>query len=100
MAICYFAAQMLGAIVGYGALKALTPDIIFGESAGEHGFCASVLNSHLSPFQGFMFEFIATLFLISLCCSVWDPRNSANQDSIAIKFGAAITILSFVFVSF
>lgn len=100
MAIGYFFAQMLGALVGYGLLKALTPEKAFSETAGEHGFCATVpIVNDLNPFQLLMLEFIATTFLITLCCSVWDPRNAAQIDSIPLKFGFAVTILSFVFVS-
>lgn len=99
MAFAYFIAQMIGAVIGYGLLKALTPLHVFNENAGDYGFCATVPHADLSVFQVFMLEYIATMFLILLCCSAWDPRNRKHQDSVALKFGFAITILSFIFVS-
>lgn len=99
MAIIYFLAQMIGATVGYGMLKALTPNRVFNENAGEYGFCATVPQADLNTFQVFMHEYMATMFLITLCCSVWDQRNAKNTDSIPLKFGLAIMVLSMIFVS-
>lgn len=99
MACLYFVAQMIGAVIGYGLLKGLTPDQIFNEKAGDYGFCATAPVDGITPFQAFMMEFIATMILTIICCSVWDPRNAKYQESIALKFGFAITLLSFAFVS-
>lgn len=99
MAIIYFLAQMIGATIGYGMLKALTPYKVFNENAGEYGFCATVPQADLNTFQVFMHEYMATMFLITLCCSVWDQRNAKNTDSIPLKFGLAIMVLSMIFVS-
>lgn len=99
MAIIYFLAQMIGATLGYGMLKALTPYKVFNENAGEYGFCATAPQADLNTFQVFMHEYMATMFLITLCCSVWDQRNAKNTDSIPLKFGLAIMVLSMIFVS-
>lgn len=99
MAILYFIAQMIGAVAGYGLLKALTPYSVFNENAGEYGFCATAPHADLTTFQAFMHEYVATMFLISLCCSVWDERNAKNTDSSPLKFGFAIMVLSMIFVS-
>lgn len=97
MAGIYFLAQMIGAVVGYGLLKVLTPYDVFNENAGDHGFCATVPQADLNTLQIFMHEYMATMFLITLCCSVWDQRNSKNSDSIPLKFGLAIMVLSIIF---
>lgn len=99
MAIVYFFAQLIGATIGYRFLVALTPEKALAFSAGTHGFCQTAPNEDLNEAQAFACEYIATMLLISICCAVWDPRNNTKQDSIPIKFGLAITILSFIFVS-
>lgn len=99
MAGIYFLAQLIGAVVGYGLLKALTPYRVFNENAGDYGFCATAPQPDLNTFQVFMHEYLATMFLITLCCSVWDQRNAKNTDSIPLKFGLAIMVLSMIFVS-
>lgn len=99
MAILYFFAQMIGATLGVRALIALTPAKALGYSAGKFGFCQTAPNEELGEIEVFACEYIATTVLITLCCAVWDPRNNTKQDSIAIKFGLTITILSYIFVS-
>lgn len=99
MALIYIVAQMIGATIGYGLLKSLVPEKVFDENTGEYGFCSTVPHAGLTLLQAFMIEFIATMILIFICCSVWDPRNAKHQESVSLKFGFAITILSFAFVS-
>lgn len=100
MGVLYFFAQMIGALVGYGLLKAVTPVNIAEKNCGSFGFCAIVPHQEVNEIQAFTIEFIATAVLITVCCAVWDSRNAKNQDSVALKFGALITFLSFIFVSF
>lgn len=99
MAILYFFGQLIGAVLGYRLLQALTPVTILEENSGQYGFCANAPHAQLSVAQSFFIEFFATLVLISVCCGVWDPRNAKNQDSVALKFGFVVTLLSFIFVS-
>lgn len=91
---------MVGAVGGYGLLMALTPQKVFNENAGEYGFCATAPQIHLTTLQVFMHEYVATMFLITLCCSVWDQRNAKNSDSTPLKFGLAIMALSMIFVRY
>lgn len=97
MAILYVIAQLIGATLGFRLLQALTPAKVFALSSGEYGVCATVPYDELTELDAFFIEFIATSVLISICCALWDPRNSNKQDSVAVKFGLAITILSVIF---
>ncbi|XP_031636910.1 aquaporin-2-like isoform X2 [Contarinia nasturtii] len=100
MGIIYFFAQLIGATVGYRFLVSLIPAKALGLSTGTHGFCQTVPHEDLGEFEAFTCEYIATMVLISVCCACWDPRNSSKQDSLAIKFGLSITILSYIFGPF
>lgn len=100
MALVYVGAQMIGATVGYAALQQLTPSRIWAQSTSNGGVCLTSLQSELTLLQGLIMEFLATCVLILLCCSCWDPRNKRWQDGIAIKFGLAITLLSFTVVCY
>ncbi|KAG4077537.1 hypothetical protein HA402_002964 [Bradysia odoriphaga] len=81
----------LGALVGYGVLKLMTPEHIF-RPEGSVGTCSPNPNPDLSAAQVFFFEYFATTVLITLCCAAWDPRHAKNQDSMAIKFGLSLSI--------
>jgi len=97
LACMYVVAQFLGAIVGFGVLRLLTPTSIF-HPEGSTGTCSPSPNPALSGAQIFFFEYFATTVLISMCCAAWDPRNAMNQDSLPIKFGLA-TSIPFIAVS-
>lgn len=99
MAILYLLAQLIGATLGFRLLKALTPNKVFALSTGSYGVCSTAPHEDLTELDAFVIEFIATSVLISICCALWDPRNNQKQDSVPIKFGLAITILSVIFVS-
>lgn len=99
MAILYFFAQLFGAVIGYRCLLALTPLKVVDKSSGSFGFCATAPHEDVTEIEAFVLEFVATMVLITLCCGVWDHRNSKNQDSVPLKFGLAIFILSVIFVS-
>ncbi|KYN17064.1 Aquaporin, partial [Trachymyrmex cornetzi] len=75
-ALVYFVSQMMGAILGYGMLKVVTPKY------------------NLTAIQGLLVEGIATAILIMVLCSVWDPRNEKNTDSVPIKFGFTVIVLA------
>lgn len=99
MAVLYVFAQLIGALIGYRLLKALTPESIVEKNCGTYGFCATAPHPDVTELQAFCMEFISTGVLITVCCAIWDPRNAKHQDSVALKFGALITFLSIVFVS-
>ncbi|XP_017040696.1 aquaporin isoform X2 [Drosophila ficusphila] len=94
MALAYFVAQMVGAFIGYGLLKAVLPANAIFSTATPNGVCLTTLNSTLTSWQGVAIEFLITSVLIFICCGVWDPRNASKQDSVPVRFGLAISCLS------
>nr|QBL97994.1 aquaporin 4 [Dendroctonus armandi] len=99
----YFLGQMAGAVVGFGLLKVVTPAKFMGNVISETingtlvksaGVCSPGINPGITPLQGFLVEFLATLILALVCCGVWDQRNSDKHDSVAIRFGLAIAVLA------
>ncbi|XP_033247478.1 aquaporin-like isoform X1 [Drosophila miranda] len=94
MAISYFVAQMVGAFIGYGLLKAVMPESAIYSSSTSSGVCVTSLHSSLTGLQGVVIEFLITSALIAICCGVWDPRNAKNQDSVPVRFALAIACLS------
>lgn len=100
MFVVYVIAQVLGAFIGFGFLVLITPEHIFRPNTdASAGHCSTVPVLGLGEGETFAIEFFATLVLISMCCSSWDPRNAGNQDSVAIKFGLTVGGLSLAFVS-
>lgn len=95
----YVVAQFLGAIVGLGVLRLLTPSHIF-HPAGSVGTCSPSPNPNLNAAQVFFFEYFATTVLIALCCAAWDPRHAKNQDSMPIKFGLTLAVPFIAVVGF
>lgn len=47
-----------------------------------------------------MTEVLATGVLVFFACAAWDPRNGKNGDSLSLKFGLCIVMLSFAVVPF
>lgn len=99
MGVLYFFAQLIGALLGYGLLKAVTPASIAQKNYGSYGFCAIAPHQEVSEIQAFTIEFITTAVLVAVCCAVWDARNAKNTDTVALKFGAFITFVGIAFVS-
>ncbi|KAL7736537.1 hypothetical protein ACLKA6_015186 [Drosophila palustris] len=94
MALLYFVAQMLGACLGYGLVKASLPDSAVCSSETPQGVCITAVASGIFAWQAVLIEFLITCVLITICCAVWDPRNAKFGDSIAVRFGLAISCLS------
>ncbi|XP_060657953.1 aquaporin-like isoform X1 [Drosophila nasuta] len=94
MAIAYFVAQMVGAFVGYGLVKASLPEDVVCSSDTPKGVCITALGEGISAGQGVLIEFLLTVILIIICCAVWDPRNATFGDSTGIRFGLAIACIS------
>ncbi|KAF4533127.1 hypothetical protein B566_EDAN007938 [Ephemera danica] len=90
--IVYTAAQLLGAVAGYGLLK---QEIGLKDTVGDHGFCMTLPSKEITTFQAFIVEFFATSFLNLVLCSAWDVRNADKHDSMPIKFGFVIITLAF-----
>eukprot|EP00099_Drosophila_melanogaster_P026097 NP_726347.1 entomoglyceroporin 4, isoform C [Drosophila melanogaster] len=91
MAFAYFAAQMLGAFIGYGLLMVLLPSPTLTVGAG---LCVTLPHTSVTTGQALGIEFVITSILVIVCCGVWDPRNSKFHDSVGIRFGLAIACLA------
>ncbi|XP_011256665.1 aquaporin AQPcic isoform X1 [Camponotus floridanus] len=95
-ALVYLISQLIGAIMGYGMLKVVTPGnrLTSGTVEQSNLFCVTDLHTEVSAMQGLLLEGIATGILMLVFCSVTDPRNERNTDSIPIKFGLTVTVLA------
>lgn len=98
-ALVYFVSQMIGAILGYGMLKVVTPKDNLTASANiqtdqTHLFCVTDLHADISAIQGLIVEGLATAILVMVVASVWDARNEKNSDSVPIKFGLTVAVLA------
>ncbi|CAB0008485.1 unnamed protein product [Nesidiocoris tenuis] len=89
MVCVYFAAQIMGAIMGVGVLYLLTP-----EDWIEPAMCVTQVHDSMTGIQGAAAEFLATLALILMVCGLSDPRCSARQDSVPLKFAGVIIAIS------
>lgn len=95
MALGYVAAQCIGAFMGFGMLKMLTPAVAFTDALEKGaGFCVTTPNAGITTAQAVGIEFLATGVLVLVCCGVWDPRNSKLHDSVPLKFGFTIGCLA------
>lgn len=93
----YFFGQLFGALTGFALLKAVTPSNYILPDNSTHiipGVCSPGVNPNISPFQGFLVEFLITGILSWVCCAVWDSRNSDKHDSVTIRFGFTIAVLA------
>lgn len=95
-ALVYILAQLIGASLGYGMLKVVTPSdrLVPGSPNNPDMFCVTDLHSELTAIQGLLLEGIATGILMLVVCAIWDRRNERNSDSIPIKFGLTVAALA------
>ncbi|XP_043288918.1 aquaporin AQPAe.a-like isoform X2 [Venturia canescens] len=96
LAAVYLVAQCLGAVVGYGLLKVVTPQsLLYGVGGPDTtaNFCITAIHKDISLIQGFLAEVIATAILMLMACGIWDVRNERNTDSVALKFAFGVTAL-------
>lgn len=89
----YFAAEFLGAIIGYGVLVVISPYNILNSS--DSGNCVTSPVVGLTVWQALIIEGITTGVLILLVCAVWDPK-SGNGDCGPLKFLVMIFFASVV----
>ncbi|XP_011645118.1 aquaporin AQPAe.a-like isoform X1 [Pogonomyrmex barbatus] len=95
--VVYILGQLIGATMGYGALKMTTPAELFndGNSNSTAGFCVTVIHPGISSVQGLLIEVFCTSCLLCAACATWDPRCAHITDSVALKFGLSVAVLSF-----
>ncbi|KYN17063.1 PREDICTED: aquaporin AQPAe.a-like [Trachymyrmex cornetzi] len=100
MAGFYTIAQCLGALLGYGLLKMITPsDLVHnGDSTTTDKFCTTDVNEAIGIGHGIAAEAFATGVLVFFACSSWDSRNAKNTDSLGLKFGLCVSMLCLAFI--
>ncbi|XP_012226157.1 aquaporin [Linepithema humile] len=98
----YVVAQCLGALLGYGLLKGITPEHLLhsGTTSTINSFCTTDVNRNLTPGYGVAAEALATGILTFFACGIWDSRNKKNTDSVAIRFGFCVTALCLAFIPY
>ncbi len=84
MSILFIVVEVVGAILGYGTLKYLTPVEYLGSSPG---LCMTMPHPLVTSTQAFFIEFFLTFTLVMAVSAVWDPRNGHNSDSTSVRIG-------------
>ncbi|XP_043263283.1 aquaporin-like isoform X1 [Colletes gigas] len=97
--LIYLLSQMIGAIVGFGILRLVTPsDHLTAKGVAElDSFCVTDLHADLSAIQGLLLEGISTGILMLVACGVWDKRSVKNTDSLSLRFGLTVSALALAF---
>lgn len=100
----YISAQFIGALLGFILLKGCLPvdftnPELFDETIKIRGVCCTVPHEKISVIEALIIETIITCVLIVICCAVWDKRNANRLDSVALRFGFAVSALSITFGS-
>ncbi|XP_013785705.1 aquaporin AQPAe.a-like [Limulus polyphemus] len=83
-AMLYVIVQCLGAIVGAGLLKGLTPSNLQGNLG------ATVVNQHLSPVQGFVVELCITFVLVFTVFACCDENRGDIKGSAPLAIGLSV----------
>ncbi|XP_015112766.1 aquaporin isoform X1 [Diachasma alloeum] len=95
--LVYMIAQFVGAIIGYGLLKIVTPEALFTDGFPDSSvpLCVTVVHPGITTIQAVLIEILCTAIVLCTACATWDPRCAHTTDSVALKFGMAIAGLSF-----
>lgn len=65
----------------------------------NYGCCSTFPAHGVSAVQAFFLEFLGTMFLIFIVCSVHDDRTLAHRDSFSVKAGLLIACVVVAIVS-
>ncbi|XP_014217012.1 aquaporin AQPAe.a-like isoform X2 [Copidosoma floridanum] len=95
--IFYAIAQFIGAIVGYGMIKIVTPVHLMndGNPDSTAPLCVTVVHPGISIAQAILIEVLCTSLILLGACATWDPRCAHTTDSTALRFGMAVAAISF-----
>lgn len=96
LAVVYFVAEILGALLATHALKlTVSPSLYakYNSSTESCGFCCTCVQPGVTLTQAFVLEFVATALLVYFFCSIWDWRNMRLNDSTGLKFGLLMALL-------
>lgn len=87
----YLLGEILGSLCGAGFARLVVPNFNWKGNS-----CCNVAGEHVAVWQSLITEMLMTFILIMMVCSAVDPRNKHSMDSLAIRFGLAITGLVFI----
>lgn len=87
MGVLFMIVEMIGATLGYGLLKMLTPEKYMNT---QPGMCMTVPHSEITIPQAFFLEFLLTFALVLVISGLWDPRNRDFNDSAPLRVGKFI----------
>ncbi|KAJ8676082.1 hypothetical protein QAD02_011868 [Eretmocerus hayati] len=92
----YVIAQFIGAVIGYGLIKVVTPVYLMsdGNPSSTVPLCVTVIHPELSIPQALLIEILCTSLILIGACATWDPRCAHTTDSTAIRFGMAVVAIS------
>lgn len=94
-ALGYVLAQLLGALLGFGALLATTPAAAAVAPAG-----CTLPAPHVSALSAALLEAVMTAVLALTCCGLWSAHDPVRPDpSVPIKLGLVVAGLVYAGVS-
>ncbi|XP_024944777.1 aquaporin AQPAe.a isoform X2 [Cephus cinctus] len=94
--IIYIIGQFIGATLGYGTLKMVTPDELLNDGLNSTtSFCVTAVHPGISVMQGILIEVLCTAIILCTACATWDPRCAHTTDSTALRFGFSVAGISF-----
>ena len=85
-AVLYIIAQIIGAMLGAGFLKGVTPSNFTGTLG------ATVPNDHIGPQQAFGVEFLITFVLVFTVFSSVDSKRDDLKGSAPLTIGLSVTV--------
>ncbi|KAG7198576.1 hypothetical protein KM043_005940 [Ampulex compressa] len=93
----YILGQFIGATLGYGILKIITPTELFNDGIPDSSvaLCVTVIHPGVSIVQAVLVEIFCTSFILCAACATWDPRCAHTTDSTALRFGFSVAAISF-----
>ncbi|XP_058794635.1 aquaporin AQPAe.a-like isoform X2 [Phymastichus coffea] len=96
--IVYMIAQFIGAVLGYGLIKIVTPGFLMSDGSNPSSgvpLCVTAIHPDISIVQAILIEILCTSLILLGACATWDSRCSHTTDSTAIRFGMAVAAISF-----
>ncbi|XP_043282249.1 aquaporin AQPAe.a-like isoform X2 [Venturia canescens] len=93
--VIYVIGQFIGATIGYGVLKMVTPPDCFndGNPNSTVPLCVTAIHPEVTAVQAVLVEAFATGIILCTACATWDPRCAHTTDSTALRFGFSVVAI-------
>ncbi|XP_012277089.1 aquaporin AQPAe.a [Orussus abietinus] len=93
--IIYVIGQFIGATIGYGTLKMITPEDLFNDGLynSTSSLCVTAIHPKVSIVQAILIETFCTAIILCTACATWDPRCAHTTDSTALRFGFSVAAI-------